>query len=102
LPPSTEQLGILCLRCSLAAAGRGSQQLGVIVHREPRAWLHDLAARVGAASEEHEYGENTAVWLEDGKKVLDYVEADERFSAASFKASLEEQGIAVTKIRLTP
>jgi hypothetical protein len=64
--------------------------------------LHDLAARVDAASEEHEYGENTAVWLEDGKKVLDYVEADERFRAASFKASLEEQGIAVTKIRLTP
>jgi hypothetical protein len=26
--------------------------------------LHDLAARAGAASEEHEYGHKQAVWLE--------------------------------------
>jgi len=57
--------------------------------------LHDLAARVGTASDGHEYGGNQVVWLENGKKVLDYMEADERFSAASFKDSLEEQGIAV-------
>ncbi len=31
--------------------------------------LHDLAARVGTASDEHEYGDNKAVWLEDGTKV---------------------------------
>ena len=54
--------------------------------------LHDLAARVGTTSEEHEYGENQVVWLENGRKVLDYMEADERFSAASFKDSMEEQG----------
>jgi hypothetical protein len=57
--------------------------------------LHDLAARVGTASDEHQYGENTAVWFEDGKKVLDYIEADERFNAASFKDSMEEQGVTV-------
>jgi len=61
------------------------------------ALLHDLAARVGTASDDHEYGDNKAVWLEDGSRVLDYMEADERFSAASFHDSLEEQGIIVNK-----
>ena len=59
--------------------------------------LHDLAARVGTASDEHDYGDNQVVWLEDGRKVLDYMEADERFNAASFKDSMEEQGIAVNR-----
>jgi hypothetical protein len=59
--------------------------------------LHDLAARVGTASDDHEYGDNQVVWLENGRKVLDYMEADERFSAASLKDSMEEQGIAVNK-----
>jgi hypothetical protein len=63
------------------------------------ALLHDLAARVGTASDEHEYGDNQVVWLENGRKVLDYMEADERFSAASFKDSMEEQGIAVNRRR---
>ena len=54
--------------------------------------LHDLAARVGRASDEHEYGDNKVVWVEDGNKVLDYMEADERFNAASFQDSMEEQG----------
>jgi hypothetical protein len=59
--------------------------------------LHDLAARVGTASDEHEYGDKQAVWLENGRRVLDYMEADERFSAASFHDSMEEQGIAVNR-----
>ena len=59
------------------------------------ALMHDLAARVGTASDKHEYGDKQALWLENGRKVLDYMEADERFSAASFKDSMEEQGIAV-------
>ncbi len=54
--------------------------------------LHDLAARVGTASE-REYGDNKAIWLEDGNKVLDYMESDGRFNAASFKDSMEEQGV---------
>jgi hypothetical protein len=62
--------------------------------------LHDLAARVGSASDEHGYGDNQVVWLENGRKVLDCMEADERFSAASFKDSMEEQGIAVNKTDL--
>ena len=52
---------------------------------------------MGTASNEHEYGDNQVVWLENGRKVLDYMEADERFSAASFKDSMEEQGITVSK-----
>ena len=62
--------------------------------------LHDLAARVGTASDEHEYGDNQVVWLESGRKILDYMEADERFNATSFKDSMEEQGIAVNKTDL--
>jgi hypothetical protein len=38
-----------------------------------------------------------SLWLENGRKVLDYMEADERFSAASFHDSMEEQGIAVNR-----
>ena len=57
--------------------------------------LHDLAARVSTASDEYEYGDKKAVWLEDGKKVLDYIEADERFNAASLKDSMEEQGVGI-------
>jgi hypothetical protein len=62
---------------------------------ELTALLHDLAARVGTASDEHEYGDNKAIWLEDGTKILDYIEADERFNAASFKDSMEEQGVVI-------
>lgn len=43
--------------------------------------LHDLAARVGTATDEHEYGDNKAVWFEDGNKILGYVETDEHFNA---------------------
>lgn len=65
------------------------------------ALFHDLAARVGTASDEHPYGDKNAVWVEDGNKVLDYVEADERFSAASFRDSLEEQGMLISESDLT-
>ena len=61
------------------------------------ALLHDIAARVGTASDEHEYGDNKAIWFEDGTKVLDYMEADERFNAASFKDSMEEQGVVINQ-----
>jgi hypothetical protein len=57
--------------------------------------LHDLAARVGTASDEHNYGDNTAVWFEEGNKVLDYIESHRRFNAESFKDSLEEQGVLI-------
>ena len=63
--------------------------------------LHDLAARVGTASAEHEYEDKKAVWFEVGKKVLDYMEADERFNAASFKDSMEEQEVVIDKNDLT-
>jgi hypothetical protein len=72
-----------------------------VEHEELTILLHDLAARVGTASDEHEYGDNKAIWLEDGTKVLEYIEADERFSAASFKDSLEEQGVVINKNDLT-
>jgi hypothetical protein len=51
----------------------------------------DLAARVGTASDELSYGENTAVWFEDGRKILDYTQSDGRFNGLSFKDSLKEQ-----------
>jgi len=57
--------------------------------------LHDLAARVGTSSDEHNYGDNTAVWFESGSRVLDYVRSDHRCNPESFKDSLEEQGVFV-------
>jgi hypothetical protein len=63
--------------------------------------LHDIAARVDTASDEHEYGDNKAVWLEDGKKVLGYMDTDERFNSASFKESMEEQGVVINQNDLT-
>lgn len=60
------------------------------------ALLHDLAARAGTASEEQAYGDKTAVWFEDGSKILKYVESDKRFNPASFKDSLEEQGVLIS------
>jgi len=57
--------------------------------------LRDLAARVATASEGHAYGDNTAVWFENGNKVLDCMERDQRFNPESFKESLEEQGVPV-------
>lgn len=62
--------------------------------------LHDLAARVATASDDHAYGDNTAVWFENGNKVLDYIERDQRFSPDSFKESMEEQGVQVPRDNL--
>src|ERR1019366_3931649 len=61
------------------------------------ALLHDLAARVGTASDEHGYGDNHTVWLEDGNKVLNYIETAERFNADSFTDSMEEQVVVIDK-----
>ncbi|MGC2820442.1 MAG: hypothetical protein WA198_12205 [Candidatus Sulfotelmatobacter sp.] len=58
--------------------------------------LHDLAARVGTASDEHDYGDNQVVWLEDGRKVLDYMEADKRFSAPVSKIVWKNKGSRLT------
>jgi hypothetical protein len=72
---------------------------------EPKALitlLHDLAGRVGIASDELSHGENTAVWFEDGTKILDYIQSDRRFNALSFKDSLEEQGMIVDEDTLFP
>ena len=41
--------------------------------------LHDIAARVETASDEHESGDKRAVWLENCRKALGDMEADERF-----------------------
>lgn len=58
--------------------------------------LHDLAARVGTASDERDYGDNQVVWLEDGRKVLDYMEADKRFSAPVSKIVWKNKGSRLT------
>ena len=57
------------------------------------ALLHDLAARIGTASDEHEYGDNKAVWFDEGKKILDYLEADDRLHRAA-RISYGEPGRA--------
>ena len=40
---------------------------------------------------------NTETTRQSGNRVLDYMEADERFNAASFKDSMEEQGIVIDR-----
>ena len=65
------------------------------------ALFHDLAARVGTASAEHSDG-NRSVWFENGRKVLDYIQSDNRCSAESFKDRLQEQGVLVNEDALIP
>ena len=60
------------------------------------ALLHDLAAGVGTASEEHEWRQQSSL-ARRRQKVLDYMEAGEHFNAASFKDSVEEQGVVINK-----
>lgn len=64
------------------------------------AFLHGLAARVGTPSEDHEYGDVTAVWFENGQQVLDYIATDDRFNTSSFADSLEEQGMTIDNSEL--
>lgn len=54
--------------------------------------LHDLAARAGTASDEHEYGDKKAIWLEDGTTILDYIESDERFNAPASRTAWKSKG----------
>jgi hypothetical protein len=56
----------------------------------------------GYGKRRHSYGDNTLVWLENGKKFLDYIQFDRRFSALSFKDSLDEQGVIVDEDALVP
>ena len=63
--------------------------------------LHDLAARAGSASDERDFGDFRRIWFDDGNKVLEYIEADERFNTASFNDSLDEQSVSVDKNDLT-
>ena len=60
--------------------------------------LHDLAARVGTESDDHEYRDKHAVWLEDGRKVLDYMEADERFGARVSETVRKNKGELLTRM----
>ena len=54
----------------------------------------------GTAWDEHSYGDNTAVCIEDGNKVLDYIGRDKRLNVDSFKDSLEKPGVTVDKHRI--
>jgi hypothetical protein len=57
--------------------------------------FHEVAATAGTSSEESIYGEVTSVWIEDGKKFLDYVAHDEEFGSHSVEKRLAEQGVTV-------
>jgi hypothetical protein len=48
--------------------------------------LHDFAARIETASDEHGYVDNQAVRLENGRKALDYKLAALKPSSASIQA----------------
>ena len=60
--------------------------------------LHDLAGRNRQRPATNtKYGDNKTIWFDEGKKILDYLEAHDRFNAASFMESLEEQGVAINE-----
>lgn len=59
----------------------------VLLHRTEKliVLLHDLATSLGPASDEHGYGDNQVVWLENSGKVLDYMEAHRTLQCGQFQ-----------------
>jgi len=90
---------------SMLSPSQRTLELALVLLRRTKALitlLHDLAASVDTTSDEHNYGDDTAVWFESGSKVLAYVRSDHRFNPESFKDSLEEQGVFVERDALAP
>jgi hypothetical protein len=42
--------------------------------------LHCLAKKAGCRSEEHDYADNTSIWIEDGVKMLEFISGDPSFT----------------------
>src|SRR6267154_17196 len=55
-----------------------------------------LADRVDTNSHERFYGDNTAVWIEDGARVLEFIETDQSFDFDFVTTSLGE-GIEIDR-----
>jgi hypothetical protein len=69
--------------------------------RQPQ-WREDSRACTAKPSEPcHEYRHKKAVGVENSTKVLDYVDAEERFNSASFKDGREEQRVVINKNALS-
>jgi len=59
------------------------------------ALLFAIAGRVDTRSEDHDYADKTSVYLENGSKVVDYIETNPNFTAESFLSDIEDQGSSV-------
>lgn len=58
----------------MLSASQRALEFALVRFVEPKALItlfHDLAARADTANDERNYGDNTAVWFEDGSRVLD-------------------------------
>jgi len=66
-----------------------------LAHDEIITLFHELAGRADTLCSENDYGDKTAIWIQDGKKLLDIIESDPDFTAESLQKSLEDAGVDV-------
>ena len=66
-----------------------------IGHDELLALFAELAQRVATEYDEGEYGELTAVWFENGKGLLDYIESNPNFNPLSLHETLSNNGYEI-------
>jgi hypothetical protein len=66
-----------------------------IAHNEVITLFNDLASRAGTLCSETDYGNVTAIWIQDGKKLLDLIRSAPDFTAESLAKSLKDSGVEV-------
>ena len=66
-----------------------------IAHDEIIALFHELSARADTLCSETDYGDKTAIWIQDGKKLLDIIESGPDFTPESLQKSLKDTGVKV-------
>ncbi len=72
-----------------------------IAHDQIIALFQELSTRVDTPCSETDYGEETVIWIQDGKKLLDFIANDPDCNAASLQKSLEEANVEVNVLDLT-
>lgn len=71
-----------------------------IAHDEIIALFQELSIRVDTLCSETDYGDKTAIWIQDGTKFLDFIANDPDCNAASLQKSLEDAGVDVNVLDL--
>ncbi len=66
-----------------------------LAHDEIITLFHELAARADTLCSETDYGDKTAIWIQDGKRLLDFIGYDPDFNAESLMKSLQDENVEV-------